>query len=91
MKHKARKTKNNTVQPRGTYVLYGFCRSDIDDVGYLAKFPSDEDDEVISDYLDKAMRFNESNVDAAVKYANDEFRDVYGPHAYAFHKVKVIS
>lgn len=73
------------------YVLYGFCRSDIEDVGYLAKIPESVEDQVIADDLENAMRFDESNVDSAVKYVNDEFKDIYGPYAYAFHKVKVIS
>lgn len=87
------KTSSKLSNEMNTYVMYGFCRSDPEDVGYLAKIPHSADDEVIATELSNAQRFQlkPSDLEKARTFINEEFKDFYGPHAYAFHPVKVLS
>lgn len=88
---KKRRQSSKLSKPEGTYVLFGFCRADPEDVGYLARIPqTDEDEGIIASELAQAMRFPESKIESARKFINQEFIDIYGPFAYAFHKIKVL-
>lgn len=80
------------------YAMYGFCLNDLDEVGYLAKIPTDENDEdVITDDIKNAKLFPSINEDGItgfgtpeqwLEFVNEEFKDIYGPYAYKFHLVK---
>ena len=79
------------IKNNSTYVLFGFCRKEPEEVGYLAKIPqTDEDEGVIATELSDAKRFPGDKIDAAKDFINQEFIDLYGPYAFAFHKVKVM-
>lgn len=89
---KTGKASNALSNEMNTYVMYGFCRSDPEDVGYLAKIPMSAMDEVIATELSNAQRFQlkPADLEKARTFINEEFKDFYGPHAYAFHPVKVL-
>ena len=80
------------------YVMYGFCKSAQDKVGYLAKIPHNADDEdVIVDDIKQAKLFPETDKNGItgfgtpkqwLDFVNSEFDEIYGLDAWKFHLVK---
>lgn len=79
------------------YVMYGFCKSDKDNVGYLARIPTHADDEFLTDDIHLAKRFPSKNLKNQsgfgtpkqwLDFINAELEDLQGENAFKFHLVK---
>ena len=85
-------------EDRSKYVMFGFSLADPDETGFLAKIPTDvEDEDIICDDMKEAKVFPASNEDGItgfgtpqqwLEFVNEEFKDIYGPYAWKFHLVK---